>query len=242
MICKEFTAQIDRYLRGELSTAEQETFEEHYFACDGCFSELQIAERLHAKEIHIVTGSTNQTLQLWWQLHWKPMLSLAAMVLVTLISLWTITSRAQRRDLIEISDIPAPLYMKMETRAGLDSNHRERELKFDEAMAYYNQKKYGQALRLMNQIAGDNTNVQLTFFQSICLLFTDQPEEAVTGFDTIITVMNPAYYDEAVYYKAIALLRLDKKSQALVLLENLAEMFSPYSQKAKALMDKLKVN
>ena len=51
--------------------------------------------------------------------------------------------------------------------------------------------------------------------------------------------MNPSYYDEAIYYKGIALLRLNKKKQALEQFNNLASMFSPYSKKARVLIGKI---
>jgi hypothetical protein len=51
--------------------------------------------------------------------------------------------------------------------------------------------------------------------------------------------MNPSYYDEAIYYKAIALLRTNKKDKALEQLKHLAGMFSPYASDAKALIEKV---
>jgi hypothetical protein len=71
-------------------------------------------------------------------------------------------------------------------------------------------------------------------------LLTDEINNAVKEFDIIIANMNPSYYDEAIYYKAIALLRMNKKEDALEQLNHLAGMFSPYAPRARALMEKVK--
>ena len=51
--------------------------------------------------------------------------------------------------------------------------------------------------------------------------------------------MNASYYDEAIYYKAIALLRMNKKNKALEQLKHLAGMFSPYASEANTLIEKI---
>jgi hypothetical protein len=42
---------VDRYVRGELDTAESEEFESHYFECDACFAAVRDVERLRAAAI-----------------------------------------------------------------------------------------------------------------------------------------------------------------------------------------------
>ncbi len=37
---------VDRYVLGQLSTAEEESFEKHFFSCDQCFAEVQKAEKV----------------------------------------------------------------------------------------------------------------------------------------------------------------------------------------------------
>ena len=56
MTCKEFASLTDSYLRGDLPEEKQEVFELHYFECDSCFAWLKAVERLHSKEVPIVTA------------------------------------------------------------------------------------------------------------------------------------------------------------------------------------------
>jgi tetratricopeptide (TPR) repeat protein len=106
-------------------------------------------------------------------------------------------------------------------------------------MAHYNRKEYSHALEILKRIPGSAQNPQVIFFKGICYLLTDAPHQAIKEFDIIIENMNPSYYDEAIYYKAIALLRSNKKEKALEQLNNLAGMFSPYAPQARALIDKI---
>jgi hypothetical protein len=107
-------------------------------------------------------------------------------------------------------------------------------------MREYNRKNYSDALKKLNTIDGAGTNPRVIFFKGICLLYTGSLKDSIQQLDIIIEDMNPSYYDEAIYYKAIALLRSGKEKAALTLLSNLAEMFSPLSQKAKSLISKIK--
>ena len=44
--------------------------------------------------------------------------------------------------------------------------------------------------------------------------------------------MDPSYYDEALFYKGISYLRMNRKEEALSEFRTLASMFSPLSSKA----------
>ncbi len=49
---------IDSYLAGRLSDADREAFEAHYFECDECFAEVEVAERLRAGIRAVERGAT----------------------------------------------------------------------------------------------------------------------------------------------------------------------------------------
>jgi len=101
----------------------------------------------------------------------------------------------------------APAYMQSETRRALQDET------FRSAMSLYNNKQYTEALKLLNAVNGGSANPQVLFFKGICSLQTDDPKSAIKRFDVIIKNMNPSYYDEAIFYKGIALLRLNKKNR-----------------------------
>ena len=75
---------VERYLLGDLSEAEREAFEEHYFECDECFAELEAlgAIRDHLEEEQnrtprLAMQPRARTRWWWW--------ALAAAVVVTIL-------------------------------------------------------------------------------------------------------------------------------------------------------------
>jgi tetratricopeptide (TPR) repeat protein len=245
--CSEFVSQVDSYLENTLTEEKREILELHYFQCDECFAQLQASERLHSKEVHIVAGGT-QPASVWHKLwSWKPAVGFAALFLIIFTSFLAINGfkKASQMDfLYRISDVPAPAYMISETRdAGIastgGSEQQAAQLQFEEAMIHYNGKQYAHALMILKQIPDNQFNPRISFFKAICFLYLDELKAAVASLDQIIATMDPSYYDEAIYYKAIALLRMGKKKSAKEQLNNLSEMFSPLAPKAKDLINKL---
>ncbi len=234
MTCKEFACLTDSYLRGNLSEEQQEAFELHYFECDGCFARLKAAERLHSKEVTIVAAVKTPAFE-WSELwKWKPLMAAAAaLLLVVLLSTFVIQHSRYMKSIYDITTFFPPMYMKSEIRGPGTLEP------FVEAMQYYNQGDYTKALEILKQIPPLSRNPQVIFFKGVCFLLQDELKNAVTELDSIIENMNASYYDEAIYYKAIALLRMNKKDKALEQLKHLAGMFSPYASKAEELIEKI---
>ena len=238
--CNEFSQQIDSYLDGKIAEEKLEAFELHYFECDGCFAELKAAERLRSKEVPIVAPVAGEQKSKAWGFGFKlkPLLTFGTLFLVVLVAVLVMQfdNQANQEKWIEMTQFDSPLYVTAETRGQSLGNVPN----FTNAMQEYNSKNYSNALSQLVNLPDSSTNPQVIFFKGICQLRTKETKAALESFDTIIENMDPSYYDEAIYYKAIALLRLNKKEEAVKQLENLSEMFSPYSQKAKDLMAKIK--
>ncbi len=229
MECKEFFSLVDCYLEGDIPEEKRGSFEQHYFECDKCFLDMQIREILHEKGVSIVLKGKKPI----FTLVPKPLLAFASIVLLAVLSVLTISRISHTRLLYKISAFKPPIYMKSETRSAVEKE------KFTQAMELYGSQQYEKALAILEELKDQAANPQVTFFKGICYLLTDRLKPAVGEFDIIIGDMNPSYYDEAIYYKAISLLRLGKKDTALELLQNLAQMFSPYAAKARALIEKI---
>jgi tetratricopeptide (TPR) repeat protein len=231
MECKEFIRLIDSYLKEEIPEEKKEAFEAHYFECDACFAELKLHERLYSKEIPIVLKGTKP----FWVRAFKPLLVLSSLLIVVVSSLLVVNNYKQAKFLYDISGVEPPVYIETETR------DTTQDKTFTNAMSFYSNQKYDEALNILNSIDDGSTgsNLQVTFFKGICYLETNQPGKAIKAFDVIIKNMNPSYYDEAIFYKGIALLRLNEKEAALEQFDNLASMFSPYAPKAKELIEKI---
>lgn len=240
--CPEFNDLIDGYLTDEIPEKVKEAFEAHYFQCDNCFAELKLLERLHSKEIPIVL-TERKPFQAWsWSLKplFKPVLVLASLLIVVVSTLWIVGNYRQGKYLESISEVAPPVYIQTETRDSLPDpkNHI-----FHQAMIFYNDRQYIAALELLNTLdvsqSGLEPNPQILFFKAVCCLETDDPRTAINHFDVIIEKKNPSYYDEAIFYKGIALLRLKEKKKVIELFQNPVVMSGPYSDRAKAILEKI---
>jgi tetratricopeptide (TPR) repeat protein len=229
MKCRQFTALIDAYLTGELAGELKEQIEEHYFRCDRCYTELKLRESLVHKNVQIYLRGREKKPFLMF----KPVLALASLLIVVVSSLLIIQQHRQSRLLREISAFTPPTYHRSETRSAAADD------RFDRAMTYYTRQDYKKTLDLLKEIKIDADNPQIIFFTGITYLLNDKYKKAVGRFDAILEMMNPAYFDEAAYYRAIALLRLNKREAALEELKHLATMFSPYAPRASALIKKI---
>jgi tetratricopeptide (TPR) repeat protein len=229
MICETFADLMDDYLQNEITAEQREAFEAHYFECDSCFLELKTRERLYSKEIPITLKGQKRLFI------FKPKLAfIFSSLLIIIVFAWVFINHNSHTNLLyEISDFDPPHYMQTNTRSLSDQQT------FNQAMLLYIKKDYSSALNILRKINKNDTNPQILFFKGICYLITDDLKNAIDSFNIIIKNMNPSYYDEAIYYKGIALLRKNKKDQALKQFNNLASMFSPYSARAKTLIEKI---
>jgi tetratricopeptide (TPR) repeat protein len=248
MLCSDFNAGIPAYLEERLQDGELEAFEMHYFECDLCFAQLKLEERLFSKEISIPlkhAGAGKRTGGIFgW--NWRPLTALSTiasiLLAVVLSAVYFIGSfnKAERlEEYYRISQFSAPVYITSETRREGSSSAPTTMSAFNEAMNHYNTGDYSRALEIFGAIPAAGKNPQIGFFKGVCHLLEDQLEEAIKEFDDIVEAMNPSYYDEAIYYKSIALLRLDRSDDALLNLRNLSGMFSPYASKAKKLIQQI---
>lgn len=244
MKCGEFTALIDGYLAGAVPEEQQEAFELHYFECDGCFAQLKAAERLHSKEVPIAvamrdSGRAARPLFgfLGDLLAPKPVMAMATVLVVALVSVLMLQQSGDLAQLKEIATFSPPPYVSIETRTNGAQTNVDRT--FHEAMTFYRNKDYRRALALLEGLTQNARahNPQFTFYKGICLFALDRVKESIAAFDVIIGNMNPSYYDEALYYKSIALVHLGKTGKALELLRILSDMYSPLSHRAKKMIE-----
>lgn len=242
MACREFNDLVESYLADELPEIKKEAFEAHYFQCDACFAELKLRERLYSREVPIIlTGKKHSRL---WGLEplFKPVLALAAVLVIVISTLWIIEIGNYREGkyLENISQVELPIYIQTETR---DSAQGLSNRTFARAMIFYNNQQYGDALKLLNSLdsntMGVEPNPQVLFFKAVCSLETGDLRTAVKHFDMLIEKRNPSYYDDVIFYKGIALLRLHQKKQALEQFQILAILPSPYLFQARAIIDKI---
>ncbi len=230
--CKEFSKLILPYLSEKMDEQQTEQFELHYFTCENCFLNLKIAQHLHSGSVPVRLKSQRRSFV------FKPIFAFSSFLLLFIVSavLFFVINSSNGSDLhYGILKFLPPSYIKTETRG----NYNE-EI-FDRAMKCYNNKDYSAALKDLNLITSKkNNNYKVLFFKGICNLLTDKLEAAEKDFSVIIQNMNPSYFDEAIYYKGITLLRKGEKRQAIATLNNLStDKYSPFSKKAISLINRI---
>jgi len=231
MKCKEFELLIDYYLKGELGDKKQEEFEEHYFTCDSCFLNLKIKEKILNKEISIKNNEKNKLISLIL----KPAMVFAA-VLIIFVSVLFInnnnTKHFNKNFINIVNNEEIPIYMIKEQRGEFKEDKT-----FEKAIEFFEKKEYLKSLNLLNKV--ENQNLKINFLKAICYLKLMKPKKAIKEFDKIIKTMHPSYYDEALYYKSLALLIMNKKEEAKKILNQLKRMFSPYALKSEIIIKKI---
>jgi len=225
MRCRRFNKHIDAYLRGELPKEKLHEFEAHYFECQECFDQLRIRRVLMGTNFELQALSTPEPRQTGW----KPRrAALAAASVMLLIGAGILGLELNRQRLLkEVSRFSPPTILLTETR------NAQPEDTFRTAVNAYHNGDYAAALKHLDGVAETAKSPKMHFLSGICRLLTDDPAGALRHFDWILDAMEPSYFDEALFYKGIALLRQGRLDEARTLFSRLAEMFSPMRQKAK---------
>jgi tetratricopeptide (TPR) repeat protein len=219
MKCKEFESLIDGYLNGTLTEEKTGDFESHYFICDHCFSILKTAELLYEKKIRIPEREKRN-----FSLSLRPSLAFASVAVLIFVSLFFVDTDNRNKRISRITSFTPPLYIQAENRGGDDF------AEFSEAMRKYGAGDYKTAYSIISSI--DDGNPQVWFFKGILALLNDDPRNALISFSSIVEAMDPSYYDEAVFYRGICYIRLNRNKDALREFRNLETMYSPFSKKA----------
>jgi tetratricopeptide (TPR) repeat protein len=133
--------------------------------------------------------------------------------------------------LFDLSRFSPPLYVKGEDRGDPLSGT------FQEAMAHYHNRDHKRAYRMIRTIGPGNS--QIWYFRGILALLNGENRDALEQFNKIVYAMSPSYYDEALYYRGICYLRLNRKNKALKEFKTLESMYSPLREKAADMVKKI---
>lgn len=229
MRCRRFEKQIDAYLRGELPEKHQEKLEEHYFACEKCFDQLLIRRTLMKVNFDLApaqepdlshhAASPRRLLS-------RPALAAASLLLMA--GAGFLGLRWHRNLLIErISTFDPPTIMVTETRSPLDNRL------YANAVSAYRNQNYSETLLNLERIPTEEISPKILFLAGISRLMSKDYAGAIEDFDDIIEAMAPSYFDEALFYKGIALLRKGRTREARDLFVRLEGMFSPLRTQAR---------
>src|SRR5687767_2336447 len=105
---------IERYVRQQLTPAERQAFQEHYFACDECFDEVQISARFiagvrEASRSGVLAAESEQRAPILpalfypnWIRNWAvPALAMSFLVAALLLGVWAMSVRRENQRLVQ---------------------------------------------------------------------------------------------------------------------------------------------
>jgi tetratricopeptide (TPR) repeat protein len=237
MKCKEFNDLIESYLRETIDESKREGFEEHFFQCRKCFLGLKINEALQNKDVRISLAEEKPRRFAFKVL--RPILVMSSLFLLILFSVLLLEHGNKARKLQELADFELPLYHQGELR-GLPAGGTAPEREFARAMRLYQDRDFRSSLAILEQAPlAAATSPKVEFFRAICYLEENQAQKAGEILDAIIREMDPAYFDDALYYKGFVLLRQGRLTEARLQFGKLAAMLSPMAGKAQAMVRKI---
>ncbi|MBN2346674.1 MAG: zf-HC2 domain-containing protein [Candidatus Aminicenantes bacterium] len=236
MKCREFQKLIEAYLAETIEEPQRKRFEEHFFRCRKCFLGLKISETLQRKEVRIPLMERPR--QAVFRIL-KPMLVMSSLFLLILLSVFVLRQQRHSARLQELSHFDLPLYHQGELR-GLPDVGTEVEEDFSRAMRHFRSREFRAALDILEQPSlADAGYPKVDFFRAIAYLGQNEAEKAGAILDAIIQDMDPAYFDEALYYKGFVLLRQGRMEAARTQFEKIARMLSPMAGKARVMVQKI---
>ena len=243
---------MDDYIRGKLSDADKEVFEQHYFECDRCFEELQFRENLlgvireHGEAIFADQIRKREPIRESWGARaldrlfpkvpiWRRGWVYAAVSIAVILILIPIFSTMFAPNKYEhLSDVKPYPYLL----SGLRSGAVEGERLFHEGMRFYSEENYDQAAQdLKKAVALDPENIIAQFYLGVCFLIMDKPGEAVKSLERA-TVAQP---DSEIFhwYLGQAYLKRGDGEKALTEFERVRDVDGDYRMRAEALIRKI---
>ena len=243
---------MDEYIRGELSEAQREAFEEHYFECDQCFEELQfrekvlgvIQERGESIFADYITKKKRMRESLGsrffrrifpkaplWRQGWVYAVVTTAIILILIPLLSNIFAPNKYEHLADIKPYPFLL-------TGLRSGATEGERLFQEGMRFYTDGEYTQSALFLEKAVALNPGKVLTyFFLGVSLLMEDNTGRAIRYLEKA-TVAQP---DSEIFhwYLGQAYLKKGDGEKARKTLERVRDLDGDYRIRAEALIRKI---
>jgi hypothetical protein len=225
---------LERYLLGRLSDPALTEFEQHFFECDSCFSQVQtrlaLQEELrqHPPARTLATGFSFR--QMWL---WAP--AFAALALVLAAGIWwqaarrlqpaqqtessrpapnpqvSLQSQPPSPSLEELAHVEAPPYSAVVLRGAEDKAQQD----FQEAMQHYLKRDYLGAIAGLRAAAKASPETpSFHFYLGACYLLTGQTDPAIVSFRQTVSLGDPSYSESAHFYLAKAYLSKREVSTA----------------------------
>jgi TolA-binding protein len=236
---------IERYLHAQLSDAEREAWESHYFECDRCFAALEALTAV--RDAVRIAGPPPVPVR--QPRHWAwPVFGLAATAAAAALLLFIVPGMREKKAApiqaaspaappVVVASLEPPRYVAQTFRGASDVAGR----KFRDAMQGYGRGDYAataDALRAV--LAQYPDSIEARHFLGICLLMQGQAEASIGELRRVADVGDRSpYQEEAVYYLAQALARTNRFAEARTDATRVIEMHGDYAARAQSLLSSL---
>jgi tetratricopeptide (TPR) repeat protein len=231
LACRDFEemAFVERYLLKRLSPAEQEEFEVHFLTCESCQQAIALGSAIRGTLPSVRAVPARRS---WVTLGAGLGLAAAAGLAAVLL----LPSTRPSAELTQLGAVgQAPLYLGVPVRADQPASA---DSLFGKAMAAYGSEDYTEAapaLRAALRAGVDSAPAE--FFLAASVLMHGDAEQAEAGFARVIALGDTPYRLEAYFYRAKALLRLGRTTDALADLQSAAALEGVVATHARALAD-----
>jgi len=228
MNCKEVEEGeiLEAYLLDRLSEAERDAFEQHYFACEACFAQLQTGLTMQ-EELRSLPSARTQTGGAFFRQTWVWAPALAATVVLA-VGLWRYSARQHPAPQVSSAPVTSPHVSGQSTppsppapsleelarvqpppynAAILRGAEDEAQTKFHTAMQFYSKGNYARAIPgLRAAVKASPQTARSSFYLGASYLLTGQSDPAIASLRRTIALNDPVYSELAHYYLAKAYL------------------------------------
>jgi len=232
MDCKQIAEQdvLERYLLDQLTEHERDEFEQHYFECGACFSQLPTALTVQS-ELRRYPSAQAKVKGAFSRRMWRWSPALVTVVLLLAIGAWWYSARRHAiqqasvhpqetqpvpvnpptPSLEELALVEPPSYTATAFRGVDDQAHEQ----FRVAMQSYSKGNYLKAIPgLRAAVKSDPQVLSFNFYLAACYLLTGQTDSAVTFFHKTISLRDPTYSEQSHFYLAKAYLKKQDAARA----------------------------
>lgn len=223
-------AVVERYVAGRLNETDTELFQDHLLVCGRCQAEVRLAVGIRAALSE--AKAPRRTLRF---LTAAGALAIAAGLVALMIA-----RRGPESYLIELGAVAQPpIYLGVPVReSGAESDSL-----FTAAMSSYGAGGFREAEELLRRVVAlDEDALPAHFFLGAVLLELGRPADAEPQFEWVTRQGETPYTQEAHYYRAKALLRLGRGTEALDALGLAASPGGELGQTAAALADSVRAH
>jgi len=235
---------VERYLLDELSDADRDAFEEHYFECDQCLAELEGLRAVKVqleKEQHSVPrlAQRPRTGVRWW---WWALASAAVVTLaVTALMWWMVASTLVQNaelspELAAMTRIDPPYYEAIRLRGVYD----EAQQKYRTAMESYAAGDYAAAISGLEEAADlDPSSANISFFLGACYLLADRTPDGIAELEHTVSLGDTPFLEETYLLLAKAHIGTGEFDAARPELQAVIDLGGDLAVDARSLLEQL---